>query len=240
MTAFITPMFDPALLDITVVFMILGMIVSGNLKRKFAKYSKTNLLSGMSGKDVAEKMLREHQIMDVQVLSVEGQLTDHYNPAKKTVNLSPDVYNGKNIGAVAVAAHECGHAVQHATAYSLLQMRTQLVPIVNISSILMNVIFLFMFGLVFLSPHMGDIALMVIIASQGFITLFSLVTLPVEIDASKRALAWLDNAYVTRSQQESNEAKDALTWAAYTYFVAALASIATLLYFIMRFTGNRD
>jgi Zn-dependent membrane protease YugP len=230
--------FDPILLAITVVFMIIGMIVSSRLKSKFAKYQKTPLSIGMSGKEVAEKMLRDYQIQDVKVVSVQGQLTDHYNPATKTVNLSHDVYNGRNIAAAAVAAHECGHAVQHATAYSWLQMRSTLVPIVNIGSTLMNFILMGMAFLAYGAPHFGNTALIIVIICQGAITLFSLVTLPVEVDASQRALKWLDGAYIARNEQENREAKDALTWAGLTYFVAALASIATLLYFIMRFVGN--
>jgi uncharacterized protein len=234
-------MFDPVLLVITVVFTVIGMLVSSRLKSKFNKYSQTPLLSGLSGKDVAEKMLRDYQINDVQVVSVQGRLTDHYNPADKTVNLSHDVYHGRNIAAAAVAAHECGHAVQHATAYSWLQMRSTLVPVVNIGSTLMNFVLMGMAFLAFSSPHMGNMALLIVIGCQAVITAFSLVTLPVEVDASQRALAWLDSSYVARSQQESDEAKDALKWAGLTYFVAALASVATLLYFIMRYTSsNRD
>jgi uncharacterized protein len=238
MLNFIMPFFDPVLLVITIVFLVAGMIVSGRLKSKFAAYSHVPLRSGMSGKEVAEKMLRDYQIYDVKVVSVQGQLTDHYNPADKTVNLSPDVYSGHHVAAAAVAAHECGHAIQHATAYAPLQMRTKLVPVVNIGSMLMNIVLLGMGFLVFASPHMGNIALMIVIAGQALVTLFALITLPVEIDASKRALAWLDQAYVAQTSEESYKAKDALKWAAYTYVVAALASIATLLYFIMRFMGN--
>lgn len=240
MLNFIMPFFDPVLLVITIIFMVAGMIVSSRLKNKFAAYSQEPLRSGMSGKEVAEKMLRDNQIYDVKVMSVDGQLTDHYNPAEKTVNLSHEVYSGTNISAAAVAAHECGHAVQHATRYAPLELRTKLVPIVNLGSTLMNLVLFGMMFLAFASPHLGNLALMVVIIGQGLITIFSLVTLPVEIDASKRAVVWLNDAYVAQTSDESAKAKDALKWAAYTYVIAALASIATLLYFIMRFMGNRD
>ena len=236
----IMPYFDPGLLMLTVIFLVVGMVVSGRLKNKFAAYSQVPLRSGMSGKEVAEKMLCDHQIFDVKVESVEGHLSDHYNPAAKIVNLSRDVYEGRSISSAAVAAHECGHAVQHATAYAWLNMRTTLVPIVNFTSMLMNFVLFGMAFLAFASPMMGNTALMIIIIGQAMVTLFSLITLPVEIDASKRALAWLDSAYIARTSEESAKAKDALKWAAYTYVVAALASIATLLYFILRFTGNRN
>jgi Zn-dependent membrane protease YugP len=231
-------MFDPGLLLLTVVFMIVGMIVSGRLKSKFAEYSKIPTTSGMSGKEIAEKMLRDNDINDVQVISVEGQLTDHYNPASKTVNLSPDVYDGRNIAAAAVAAHECGHAVQHATAYTWLQMRSTLVPIVNFSSRMMNFVFIAMMFFAF-TAHLYNQALLTIIILQAAITLFSLITLPVEIDASRRGLAWLDSARIT-GREEHAKAVDALKWAASTYIVAALASITTLLYFIMQYSGRRD
>lgn len=238
MLAFLMPMFDPGLLLLTIIFLVVGMAVSGRLKNKFSAYSQVTLRSGMSGKEVAEKMLRDHQIYDVKVTSVQGQLTDHYNPATKTVNLSADVYSGNNVASAAVAAHECGHAVQHATAYAWLKMRTALVPVVTFSSMLMNIVLFGMGFLAFTTPHMGNTALLVIIIGQAMVTVFSLVTLPVEIDASRRALAWLDDAYIARTSEESAKAKDALKWAAYTYVVAALASIATLLYFIMRYMGN--
>lgn len=232
-------MFDPILLIITVVFMVIGMIVSGRLKSVFHEYSQEPLSSGLSGKEVAEKMLRDNSIFDVKVISVEGQLTDHYNPLSKTVNLSTDVYNGRNIAAAAVAAHECGHAVQHAAAYAPLKMRSALVPVVNISSRLMNFIFIGMMIFAFTSQLYNQ-ALLLIIILQSALTLFTIVTLPVEFDASRRALAWLDQVHLTRGEEYS-KAKTALSWAASTYIVAALASIATLLYFIMRFTGsNRD
>jgi len=232
-------MFDIGLLIIAVIFMLIGLFVSSILKSKFAKYSKEPLSSGLSGKDIAEKMLKENGIYDVKVLSVKGRLTDHYNPADKTVNLSTDVYNGRHIAAAAVAAHECGHAVQHATAYKWLTMRSKLVPAVQIASNLMSFLTI---GLAFAAYSMQGLMnsmLVIFIILQGAITLFSLITLPVEVDASKRALAWLDNSRLTRDY-EHTEAKDALKWAAYTYFVAALGSIATLVYYIWRFTNSRD
>jgi Zn-dependent membrane protease YugP len=232
-------MFDFGLLAIAVVFMVIGLLVSSRLKSKFAKYSKERLSSGLSGKEIAEKMLKDNGIYDVKVMSVEGQLTDHYNPANKTVNLSTDVYNGTNIAAAAVAAHECGHAVQHATAYQWLTMRSKLVPAVQIASNLMSFL---TFGLAIAAYSMHSMMnsmLLIFIVLQGAITLFSLITLPVEVDASKRALAWLDNSRLTRDYEHA-EAKDALQWAAYTYFVAALGSIATLIYYIWRFTNSRD
>ena len=231
-------MFDPILLIITVVFMVIGMIVSGRLKNIFKEYSQVALSSGMSGKEIAEKMLRDNDIHDVQVISVEGQLTDHYNPANKTVNLSSDVYTGRNVAAAAVAAHECGHAVQHATAYAWLQMRSTLVPVVNFSSRMMNFVFFGMMLFAFTS-HLYNQALLVIIILQAAITLFTLITLPVEFDASRRALTWLDSTRLAKGE-EHEKATIALKWAASTYIVAALASIATLLYFIMQYTSRRD
>ena len=233
-------MFDPFLLIISLIFMGLGLLASSRLKSKFAAYSKRPLLAGLSGKAIAERMLRQYGITDVRVESVAGQLTDHYNPLTKTVNLSPDVYNGMHIAAAAVAAHECGHAVQHHTAYPWLQMRSKLVPAVQISSQILSYL---TFGLAFLaygSPHLSNTILMVFIVLQSIITAFSLITLPVELDASKRALVWLEDSRITQSY-EQDEAKDALKWAAYTYVISALASVATLLYYIWRFTqSNRD
>lgn len=231
-------MFDMGLLLITVVFMVIGMFVSGRLKSKFKQYSEVPTSSGMSGKEIAEKMLRDSDIHDVNVVSVEGQLTDHYNPLTKTVNLSHEVYNGRNVAAAAVSAHECGHAVQHATAYAWLGMRSKLVPVVNFSSRMMNFIFMGMMFLAF-TTQLYNQALLAIIVLQSAVTLFTLITLPVEFDASKRALAWLDSSRITRGT-EHEYATDALKWAASTYVVAALASIATLLYFVMKYMGRRD
>jgi len=220
--------------------MVVGLIVSSTLKSKFHEYSMDPLPNGMSGKDIAEKMLRDNGIYDVKVVSVEGELTDHYNPLTKTVNLSPNVYYGKHISAAAVAAHECGHAVQHATAYSMLMLRSQLVPVVQISSTIMNIL---VFGLMFgaaMVPSLLNTFLLIFIIGQSAITLFSLVTLPVEIDASRRALQWLNQTNILYGDKY-NKAKDALKWAAYTYVVAALGAVATLLYYIWRFTqNNRD
>jgi uncharacterized protein len=230
-------MFDLGILVIAGMFALIGFLVSTRLKSKFAKYSKEKLSSGLSGKEIAEKMLKENGIYDVKVLSVQGRLTDHYNPADKTVNLSEDVYNGRHIASASVAAHECGHAVQHATAYTWLGLRSRLVPAVQIASNLMGFLTLGLAFLAFSSPTLINSMLLLFIVLQGAITLFSVITLPVEVDASRRALAWLDNSRLTRDYEHA-EAKDALKWAAYTYFVAALGSIATLLYYVWRFTGN--
>ena len=218
--------------------MIVGGIVSRRLKKKFKNYSLVTLSNGMTGKDIAEKMLADHGIRDVKVVSVPGKLTDHYNPADKTVNLSPDVYNKCSIASAAVAAHECGHAVQHATAYSWLQMRSAMVPAVAFSSKMLNFIFIMMLlGASFLKFGM-DTALLVVIVFQSAITLFTLVTLPVEFDASNRALVWLNSKNIT-NQQNHPLAVDALKWAAGTYVVAALASLTQLAYYIMLYLGRK-
>jgi Zn-dependent membrane protease YugP len=215
-------------------FMILSWIVSMVLKSKFTKYSKVLLDNGMSGREVAERMLRDNGIMDVKIVSVEGQLTDHYNPADRTINLSTDVYSGRNISAAAVAAHECGHAVQHAKAYAWLGFRSKLVPVVSFSSKWVQWILLAGVLLIHTFPAL----LLAGILLFALTTIFSFITLPVEIDASRRALAWLSNAGIT-SYQNHDKAQDALKWAAYTYVIAALGSLATLLYYIMIFTGSR-
>ena len=215
-------------------FMVLSWIISSVLKSKFKKYSKIMLDNGMSGREVAEKMLHDNGIYDVKVVSVEGMLTDHYNPANKTVNLSRDVYNGRSISSAAVAAHECGHAVQHAKAYAWLGFRSKLVPAVSFSSKWMQWILLAGILLIRTFPAL----LLAGIILFAVTTFFSFVTLPVEINASQRALAWLSTAGITSSQNH-DKAKDALKWAAYTYVVAALGSLATLLYYIMIFTGAR-
>ncbi|MBK7625859.1 MAG: zinc metallopeptidase [Bacteroidales bacterium] len=220
---------------IFIAFMILSWVVSWVLKSKFKKYSKILVDNGMSGRDVAERMLRDHGITDVRIESVQGHLSDHYNPVNKTINLSPEVYNGRSISAVAVAAHECGHAVQHATAYSWLTMRSKLVPAVSFSSKWVQWILLAGILLIQTFPAL----LLAGIALFALTTLFSFITLPVEINASQRALAWLTNAGVT-SYQNHDKAQDALKWAAYTYVVAALGSLATLMYYIMIFLGSRD
>lgn len=215
--------------------MIAGGIISSRLKSKFKKYSQIATFSGLSGKEIAEKMLADHNITDVKIVSVSGKLTDHYNPMDKTVNLSPEVYQGRHVSAAAIAAHECGHAIQHATAYAWLQMRTQMVPIVNISNQMMGTIFIFgLIGASFI-PSMRAIGfetlLGVFIVLQALVTVFALITLPVEFDASKRALAWLKNSNIT-NEKEIILAKDALKWAASTYVVAALAAATYLLYYI--------
>jgi len=215
-------------------FMILSWVVSMALKSKFKKYSKIPLDNGMSGKDVAERMLRDSGISGVRVECVPGQLTDHYNPVDKTINLSPDVFNGRSISSAAVAAHECGHAVQHANAYAWLGFRSKLVPAVSFSSRYVQWILLAGVLLVNTFPAL----LLAGIFLFAMTTIFSFITLPVEINASQRALAWLSNAGIT-SYQNHDKAQDALKWAAYTYVVAALGSLATLLYYIMIFTGSR-
>jgi uncharacterized protein len=214
--------------------MVLSMIVSMTLKSKFNKYSKIPLDNGMSGREVADRMLRDNGITDVKIGSVEGQLTDHYNPADKTINLSREVYEGRSISSAAVAAHETGHAVQHAKAYAWLGFRSNLVPIVSFTSKWVTWILLAGILLIKTFPAL----LLVGIVLFAFTTLFSFITLPVEIDASRRALAWLSNAGIT-SYQNHDKAQDALKWAAYTYVIAALGSLATLLYYIMIFTGSR-
>lgn len=219
---------------------ILSFIVQARFKNKFRKYSETPLMSGMSGKEIAEKMLRDNGIYDVQVLSSEGSLSDHYNPANKTVNLSPEVYAGRSIAAAAVAAHECGHAVQHARAYAWLGFRSAMVPVVNLASNLLQ--WVFMLGIIMAASSMGYMLLLIAFGAMVVVTTFSLVTLPVEFDASNRALAWLDaNRGVMQNSQEHAQSKDALWWAAMTYVVAALGSLAQLLYIaMMLFGGRRD
>lgn len=220
---------------IAIVFMLISMLVSGRLKSKFKKYSQMHLQSGLSGKEVAELMLADHDIHDVKVVSTRGQLTDHYNPVTKTVNLSEGVYSQRNAAAAAVAAHECGHAVQHATAYSWLTMRSKLVPVVSFSSRFMQWVLLAGILLVQTNPNI----LLAGIVMFAITTLFSFITLPVEYDASNRALAWIDRRNIVTTQ-EHKAAKDALKWAARTYVVAAIGSLATLLYYIMIFMGRRD
>ncbi len=210
------------------VFMLISWLIGNTLKRKIKAYSMIPVSGGLSGRDVAEKMLKDHGIYDVQVISTAGSLTDHYNPAQKTVNLSADIYNGNSIAAAAIAAHECGHAVQHAHAYSWLQMRSALVPVVSFSSRIVQWILLAGILLLNTFPQL----LLVGIVLFALTTLFSFITLPVEVDASRRALAWLTTANITTSENHP-KAQDALKWAAYTYVVAALASLATLLYYLM-------
>lgn len=219
---------------ILIVFMVLSGLVSWRLKSKFQQYSEVAFRGGMTGAEVAAKMLAENNVGDVKIISVEGQLTDHYNPLEKTVNLSPEVYHGRSVAAAAVAAHECGHAVQHAEAYTWLGLRSKLVPTVSFASKWMQWVLLA--GV--LTINVFPALLIFGVALFAMTTLFSFVTLPVEFDASRRALAWLDNSGITTSQ-EHEMAKDALWWAAMTYVVAALSSLATLLYYISILMGRR-
>lgn len=216
--------------------MLLSWIVSSRLKSKFEHYSKVHLRNGLSGKEIAEKMLRDNGINDVQVVSVPGQLTDHYNPETKTVNLSEAVYMQRNAAAAAVAAHECGHAVQHAVGYSMLQLRSKMVPIVNISSNLLQ--FVLMSGIVLMAMSGSKIVLAIGVVLFAITTLFAFITLPVEYDASNRALKWLETTG-TVSREEYAGAEDSLKWAARTYVVAALGSLAQLMYFASLLMGSR-
>lgn len=224
----------PQVIIVSFIFLGISMLVSMVLKSKFKAYSKVPLMNGLSGKEVAERMLSENGILDVKVISVDGFLSDHYNPINKTVNLSPDVYNGKSIASAAVAAHECGHAVQHATAYKWLNLRSKLVPVVQFGSGIMHWVLLV--GILAINTFpallLGGIVLF------ALTTIFSIITLPVEFDASKRALVWLNNSSVT-NHQEYPKAKDALKWAATTYVVAALASLAMLVQYILIYMNRR-
>jgi hypothetical protein len=214
--------------------MLVSWLVSSRLKSKFEQYSQLHLQNGMSGKEIAEKMLADHGIRDVQVISVEGQLTDHYNPTDKTVNLSEAVYNQRNAAAAAVAAHECGHAVQHAQAYSWLEMRSKLVPVVSVASNWVQWVLIAGILMIKSFPQLLLVGIVLFAAT----TLFSVITLPVEYDASNRALAWLENKHMLTREEQAG-AQDALKWAARTYVVAAIGSIATLLYYIMVYTNRR-
>lgn len=217
------------------VIALASWLVQANLKRKFKKYSQIPMSNGMTGSDVAAKMLRDKGITDVSIVSVPGQLTDHYNPANKTVNLSEPVYATNSVAAAAVAAHECGHVVQHATNYSWLQMRSKLVPVVSFASRWVQWVLLA--GIILLQAFPGLLLFGIILFALT--TLFSFVTLPVEIDASKRALAWLSDAGITNYETQG-AAEGALRAAAYTYVAAALGSLATLVYYLMIFLGRRD
>lgn len=226
----------------TVYYLIIGISmlvswwVSSRLKSKFEYYSNIHLRNGMSGKEVAEKMLRDNNIHDVQVISVPGQLTDHYNPADKTVNLSEGVYMQRNAAAAAVAAHECGHAVQHAVGYSMLQLRSKLVPVVSISSNLMQ--FVLMGGIVVMAMSGNKLILLIGVIMFALTTLFAFITLPVEYDASNRAMKWLKDTGTVTSEEYVG-VQDSLKWAARTYLVAALGSLAQLLYFASLLMGGR-
>jgi hypothetical protein len=218
---------------------LVSLIVQWRFKSKFNEYAQMPLTSGLSGQEVAERMLRDNGIYDVQVISVEGQLSDHYNPETRTVNLSPDVYYSRSVAAAAVAAHECGHAVQHAVGYSWLSLRTTMVPITNAASTLIQ--FTLFIGVMLLLFAHSPIVLAIGVAGLLIVTVFAFITLPVEFDASRRALAWLDNNYtVMQTRQEHEQAKDALWWAAMTYVVAALGSLATLLYYASMLNNRRN
>lgn len=226
----------PSIMFVSLLFVGISMLVSFALKSRIKKYSQTPMRSGLSGKEIAERMLRENGIYDVQVVPSNGFLSDHYNPVTKTVALSQDIYEGRNVAAAAVAAHECGHAVQHATAYPWLTMRSKLVPAVQVSSSLVQWVLLAGILMINTFPDLllGGIILF------GVTTIFSLITLPVEFDASKRALAWLDSTNITTADEQP-KAKDALKWAAMTYVVAAVASIVTLVQYILIYQGrSRD
>jgi hypothetical protein len=218
---------------------IISFIVQWRFKSKFKQYSEIALSSGLSGAEIARKMLTDHGINDVEIISVDGQLTDHYNPADRTVNLSPDVYHGRSIAAAAVAAHECGHAVQHARAYSWLQFRSAMVPVVSVASNLVQWVLLL--GVMLMAFGNNPIVLAVGVGALAILTVFSFITLPVEFDASRRALVWLQsNKGIMQTSVEHDQAKNALWWAAMTYVVAALSSLATLLYYAMMLFGRRD
>lgn len=223
-------------------FMLIGWMVSSRLKSKFREYSQTHLTRDLTGAEIARLMLADHGIRDVQVTCVEGQLTDHYNPADKTVNLSQEVYHGRNAAATAVAAHECGHAVQHATAYSMLQFRSAMVPVQNISASVLNFMMMAMiFGSIFASSILPmKTALLLIIVCYAVFALFALVTLPVEFDASRRALAWVKTRNIV-TPAEYDMSQDALKWAAMTYVVAAIGAVTTLIYYVLMYLGmDRD
>ncbi len=229
---------DPIYLFIFGPIFALSFYIQNQLKSKFKKFSRINLSANLSGKEIAEKMLSDHGIYDVKVISVKGQLSDHYNPQKKTVNLSESVYFKRNAASAAVAAHECGHAVQHAKGYEWLKMRSILVPVVGFTSNIGIWVLLAGFFLMQSSPVLGQNLTMLGILGFASGTLFSLITLPVEFDASKRAIYWLERKRIV-NQRELSQSKEALNWAAATYVVAALASIANLVYLWLRF-GRRN
>ncbi|MBI3219725.1 MAG: zinc metallopeptidase [Bacteroidetes bacterium] len=220
-------------------FMLIGWMVSSRLKSKFKEYSQTHLTRDLTGAEIARLMLADHGIRDVQVICVEGQLTDHYNPADKTVNLSQEVYHGRNAAATAVASHECGHAVQHATAYSMLKLRSAMVPVQTISASVLNFMMMaMMFGAFFASSILPwKTALLIIIVCYAVFALFSLITLPVEFDASRRALAWVKTRNIV-TPAEYDMSQDALKWAAMTYVVAAIGAVTTLAYYVMMYLGS--
>jgi len=227
-------------LILTIPVLLLSMFVQWRFRNKFSKYAEMQLSSGLSGKEVAERMLHDNGIYDVKVMSTEGQLTDHYNPSDKTVNLSTDVYYSRSVAAAAVAAHECGHAVQQAKSYNWLQLRSSMVPVVSISSNLLQWVLLI--GVLLIGFTGNPIVLAIGVVGLALVTIFSIITLPVEFDASNRALAWLrNNNGVMQTQEENAQAKDALWWAAMTYVVAAVGALANLLYYAsMLFGRSRD
>ena len=227
------------LLIIFVVFALIGMIVRYRLRSKFKKYSQIPISSGMSGAEIAQKMLYDNGIGDVRITCIPGRLTDHYNPADRTVNLSEEVYHGRNAASAAVAAHECGHAVQHAAAYGPLKLRSALVPLQNISASIINLLFFIGIGGIFFGFLPYYWVALGLCAAYGVMTLASIVTLPVEFDASNRALAWIENNRIVNSQ-EYEMSKDALWWAATTYVIAALGSLATFLYYASIVFSGRD
>lgn len=228
--------YDMGYMVIAGIFSVIGMFVSGRLKAKFNKYSRVRLRAGMSGREVAEAMLRHYNISDVKVVQGQGMLTDHYNPATKTVSLSPAVYQTESVAAAAVAAHECGHAVQHATAYSMLQFRSRIVPLVQVSAQFQQWALIIAFLVLNQMPSI----MLITIGLFAVTALFSLITLPVEFDASKRALVWLQEANVTSGPEQAG-AKDALFWAAMTYVASALSAFVMVLYLIMRYmSATRD
>jgi len=220
--------------------LLLSMFVQWRFRNKFSKYAEMQISSGLSGKEVAERMLHDNGIYDVKVMSTEGQLTDHYNPTDKTVNLSTDVYYSRSVAAAAVAAHECGHALQQAKSYNWLQLRSSMVPVVSISSNLLQWVLLI--GVLLIGFTGNPIVLAIGVVGLALVTIFSVITLPVEFDASNRALAWLrNNPGVMQTQEENRQAKDALWWAAMTYVVAAVGALANLLYYAsMLFGRSRD
>jgi len=218
---------------------LVSFIVQWRFKSKFSRYAEIGLLSGLTGKEVAERMLQDNNIYNVEVTSVEGELTDHYHPVNKTVNLSPDVYYSRSVAAAAVAAHECGHAVQHAKAYAWLSLRSALVPVINVASTLTQ--WTLFIGVMLLFFTRNPFVLAIGVAALALVTLFSFITLPVEFDASRRALLWLNNNYnVMQTREEHDQAKDALWWAAMTYVVAALGSLATLVYYASFLFNRRN
>jgi len=224
---------------LTIAVALVSFIVQWRFKSKFNQYAQIPLSSGLSGKEVAERMLQDNGIYDVQVISVDGQLTDHYNPENKTVNLSPDVYNSRSVASAAVAAHECGHAVQHAKAYAWLSFRSAMVSVINVASTITQFTLFIGVLLLFFAHILWVLAIGV--AALAIVTTFSFITLPVEFDASNRALAWLDNNYnVMQTREEHERAKDALWWAAMTYVVAALSALASLIYYASLLNNRRD